>query len=661
MGARFGGWATDFLLSGAELVFELTNVGAAQVPLTFSVYAKMNPVAAFWGAANPPPLIGEMSLLSDVLIASATLDTDDTGAQTVTLTPSLLALNTARYVGGATFTGFALSIHARTADGSALVVGGATNSPTMSLTLDTRTFTGIQVPLGVLSASVPDHCPICGDITLRENWTWCAFHKRLECPNCADPEDRPVLITSGRWQPVGGFGSFGAVGSEADVAITVLDTDTIDLTLASNVLSAAILAGAITNTHIAAAAEIARSKLATSSNGNRLVVNDDDGVMTDAPAITPNRALASGDDGIPVPSAVTDTELTYLSGVTSALQTQIDSKITAGTGAIVNADINAAAAVALSKLAALTASRAAVTDGSGVLTTSAVTATELGHLAGVTSALQTQLNAKQGTLTVNDGTTVNFTFAGDALTAEVQAVANAHVAAAAAIAVNKLAALTASRAAVTDGSGFLAASAATATEVGYLSGVTSAIQTQINALTAGGGLVLLNSYAPSGAASVDITSEISSTYEHYLIVASLSASNDDVELWLRTDENNGASFEAGVNDYAWSEVVHNDAGVSDPDGDPSDSEIRLVGQDAVNGGMGNAAGEGAFGAFFLFRGNATHYPKVIGLWEQRAAIGVSRIQMSGGERLSAAVINAVQILPEAGSITGQISIFGVSQ
>jgi microcystin-dependent protein len=42
----------------------------------------------------------------------------------------------------------------------------------------------------------------------------------------------------------------------------------------------------------------------------------------------------------------------------------------------------------------LTASRTLVSDGSGKVSVSTVTSTELGHLGGVTSALQTQLNAK---------------------------------------------------------------------------------------------------------------------------------------------------------------------------------------------------------------------------------------------------------------------------
>lgn len=61
---------------------------------------------------------------------------------------------------------------------------------------------------------------------------------------------------------------------------------------------------------------------------------------------------------------------------------------------IVNADVDAAAAIALSKLAALTASRALQSDGSGIISVSAVTSTELGYLSGVTSAIQTQLNGK---------------------------------------------------------------------------------------------------------------------------------------------------------------------------------------------------------------------------------------------------------------------------
>jgi hypothetical protein len=69
------------------------------------------------------------------------------------------------------------------------------------------------------------------------------------------------------------------------------------------------------------------------------------------------------------------TEIGYLAGVTSNIQTQLNSKL----GGV------------------LTASRALVTNTSGLVAVSAVTSTELGYLDGVTSAIQTQLNGKLGT------------------------------------------------------------------------------------------------------------------------------------------------------------------------------------------------------------------------------------------------------------------------
>lgn len=61
---------------------------------------------------------------------------------------------------------------------------------------------------------------------------------------------------------------------------------------------------------------------------------------------------------------------------------------------IENADIKAAAAIALNKLAAATASRALVSDASGFVTAATTTSTEIGYVNGVTSAIQTQIDAK---------------------------------------------------------------------------------------------------------------------------------------------------------------------------------------------------------------------------------------------------------------------------
>tara|TARA_B100001142_G_scaffold143014_1_gene144224 strand:+ start:339 stop:1766 length:1428 start_codon:yes stop_codon:yes gene_type:complete len=60
---------------------------------------------------------------------------------------------------------------------------------------------------------------------------------------------------------------------------------------------------------------------------------------------------------------------------------------------IVNANIKSGAAIAFDKMATLTASRALVSNSDGGLEVSAVTSTEIGYLDGVTSAIQTQIDA----------------------------------------------------------------------------------------------------------------------------------------------------------------------------------------------------------------------------------------------------------------------------
>ncbi len=84
----------------------------------------------------------------------------------------------------------------------------------------------------------------------------------------------------------------------------------------------------------------------------------------------------------------TTAEINYVDGVTSAIQTQIDGKQATITGAATTIDD-----------ANLTASRAVISNASGKVAVSAVTDTELGYVSGVTSAIQTQLGGKQATIT----------------------------------------------------------------------------------------------------------------------------------------------------------------------------------------------------------------------------------------------------------------------
>ncbi len=93
-------------------------------------------------------------------------------------------------------------------------------------------------------------------------------------------------------------------------ALTFNDTDTIDFTNTSSVITAAIKAASITNDMIASAAAIALSKLAALSNHNRALVSDNTGLISE--------------------SAVTATELSYLANATSEIQAQLNGKQASG-------------------------------------------------------------------------------------------------------------------------------------------------------------------------------------------------------------------------------------------------------------------------------------------------------------------------------------------
>lgn len=84
---------------------------------------------------------------------------------------------------------------------------------------------------------------------------------------------------------------------------------------------------------------------------------------------------------------VSNTEFSFLNGVTSSIQTQIDGKQATITGAattITNTN--------------LSANKALTSDGSGKVSASTTSATELGYVSGVTSAIQTQIDGKRGFL-----------------------------------------------------------------------------------------------------------------------------------------------------------------------------------------------------------------------------------------------------------------------
>jgi len=181
---------------------------------------------------------------------------------------------------------------------------------------------------------------------------------------------------------------------------------------------------------------------------------------------------------------VSDTEISYLNGVVSAIQTQLDNKqaVISGVDNTELGYLNGVTSAIQTQLNDKAASAGPTFTGTVTLpnTTSIgdVSSTEIGYVNGVTSAIQTQLDAKSGT-------------AHNHLLA-----AGATDVTASAAEVNKLAGL-----------------ATTAVELGHVTGVTSAIQTQLDAKAASAGPTFTGTVVLPGTTSIG---DVSSTEIGYV-------------------------------------------------------------------------------------------------------------------------------------------------
>lgn len=201
------------------------------------------------------------------------------------------------------------------------------------------------------------------------------------------------------------FSRIGAVvGAEGDYGLDQLSDVTLGTPASGNVLKyngTNWIAGTVTAMESdPSVSAFAKAVLPTCNAGEVLKGN---GVslscVTDAGGAafsgTANRAVVTNGSGALAVSAITDTVLSYLSGATSNIQTQLDSK--ASSVSIVDWSVHSAGGPYLYPTriygGALQTNKTLVTDVSGSVVTSAVTPTELSYLTGVTSGIQAQINA----------------------------------------------------------------------------------------------------------------------------------------------------------------------------------------------------------------------------------------------------------------------------
>lgn len=93
----------------------------------------------------------------------------------------------------------------------------------------------------------------------------------------------------------------------------------------------------------------------------------------------------------------------------------------------------------------------------------------------------------------------------------------------------------------------------------------------------GGAWTLLDTQTASGASNIDFTSVMTSAYHYFVIIISDMGTSSTNNLRLRTSTDNGATFDSGASDYAWSRIEQ-DLQTNAPSqfGDNADTAIELT-------------------------------------------------------------------------------------
>ena len=302
----------------------------------------------------------------------------------------------------------------------------------------------------------------------------------------------------------------------------------------------------------------------------------------------------------------TAAELNILDGVTStAAELNILDGVTATTAELNILDGVTSTASELNILDGVTATAPELNLLDGVTATTA----ELNYTDGVTSNIQTQLDAKQAldsnltsfvsafTLPTSDGTN------GQVLT--------------------------------TNGSGTLSLADA-----------------------GGGAWNFINSTTVSSTvASIDITSGIGSTYDFYvlqLVKVQVVNTGSGSQMKLRTSTNGGSSFDSSGYSYVAGRIRDNSVTFG---GDNSDSASEIY----ISSGMGATDGNNVSGFIYLVKpSDAANFYM---FWDLAAlTFPTSQFQryMGGGQRETAADVDAIQIFHSNNINGGTVRLFGIS-
>ena len=177
----------------------------------------------------------------------------------------------------------------------------------------------------------------------------------------------------------------------------------------------------------------------------------------------------------------------------------------------------------------------------------------------------------------------------------------------------------------------------------------------------GGGSAVIARATFSTQTAVPITGFDSSKYDAYKIYWEMTPSTDGADLRYRTSTNGGSSYDSGSSDYRWRHII-NDGGSPPVDFTADGPEGRTT-RGASNGGylLSAGTGEHAVGEVTIIAPDNTGYTQIIADNLGFHTNGIVQYSKLYFARLSAADVDAIQLSPSAGNITGRYVFVGINK
>ena len=179
----------------------------------------------------------------------------------------------------------------------------------------------------------------------------------------------------------------------------------------------------------------------------------------------------------------------------------------------------------------------------------------------------------------------------------------------------------------------------------------------INSSLAGGGLVLLNTQTASGSSTVEITQNIDSTYDEYIVVVTNWHTSSD-NVWLRFQA--GSGYNSNTSTTFW-KAHQNPTGNGSASSDSTVNGFGTTSKIRIMQGQSNSTAETMGGIFHIFQPSRTDIYKkwfweTIGIYETPGVVS----NYLGGIFNSNNAIDSIEFSQSGGNIDGgTFQLFGV--